>query len=515
MSESGGSLREIAARFGMAFDDKELVNGNKLIESTIGKLQKLGAAFAANEVVGAIREFADAFEEDAGRIDDASQTLGLTAGEFQALGYAATQGGLNAEQATAAWATLNRNIAAAGAGGKAQAAAFSALGVSLKDADGSTRSMRDVVMDLAPALEGIEDPARRASLAQQLLGENGRRLLTIMKDGEGGVAALAAEFEDLGGALSQESIEAAAAYGDEMNRLKVVQDGFRAAIATQVLPILTEVARRTKEWMVEVLKITKNSELAKSAIIALGVAATWTALKMLAAWAPLLIGAASVLAALALLALGIEDITTLVQGGDSAIGRFVERFVGVGAASVLIAALKEAWAGFVLLLHDAVAAAPRVWASLKDGGREVLAWLSNLFGGEGGWFYRIVIRPAVFAMQRIASALGLDQLAARVSAFVQEKRGEWRDLVFNQAPNGQVRSRTGDFASTSANTRTVAAPAGPAAARAANVQQTNSTTINVTGAGDPAAVAREVERRQRDANNANLRTAAGALARER
>lgn len=515
MSESGGALREIAARFGMAFDDKELVNGNQLIESTIGKLQQLGAAFAANEVVGSIREFADAFEEDAGRIDDASQTLGLTAGEFQALGYAATQGGLNAEQATAAWATLNRNIAAAGAGGKAQAAAFGALGVSLKDADGSTRSMRDVVMDLGPALERIEDPARRASLAQQLLGENGRKLLTVLKDGEGGIAALAAEFEELGGALSQESIEAAGAYGDEMNRLKVVQDGFRAAIATQLLPILTEGARRTREWMVEILKIVKNSELAKSAMIALGIVGSLAAAKMILAWAPMIASAGLMIAAFTLLALGIADVTTLVQGGDSAIGRFVERYIGIGAASALIGALKEAWAGFKLMLDDVIRTIPLLWSSLKDGGREALAWLSNLFGGEGGWFYRYVIKGAVDLLGRFASAIGLDRVAAAVSNFAQGVRRDWQEIGFNQAPNGQVQTRRGEFASTSANTRTVAAPAGPAAARAANVQQTNSTTINVTGAGDPAAVAREVERRQRDANNANLRTAAGALARER
>lgn len=512
MSE-GGALREIAARFGMAFDDKELVNGNQLIESTIGQLQKLGAAFAANELVGSIREFAEQFEEQAGRIDDSSQTLGLSAGDFQALGYAAVQGGLNAEQATAAWATLNRNIAAAGSGGKAQAAAFSALGLSLKNADGSTRSMRDVVMDLAPALEGISDPARRASLAQQLLGENGRRLLTILKDGEGGIAELADEFEELGGAMSQESIEAAGAFGDEMNRLQVLQDGFRAALATELLPILKEGAQKTREWMVELLKVVKNSELAKSALIALGIVGAAAALKMLLAWAPMIVSAGLMIAAFALLALGIEDVTTLVQGGDSAIGRFVERFVGIGAASALVGALKEAWAGLRLMIDDAVRTLPLLWDSMTRGARDAYNYVVGLFGGEGGWFHRWVVRPAMDAMGRLARSLGLDRLAAAVGNYVQSVREDWRELVFNQGPNGQVRARSGEFASTSANTRTITAP-GARTSVTNNVSAPVTNNIQVTGAGDPATVAREVERRQREATAAGLRTAAGALTRE-
>ena len=510
MSE-GGALREIAARFGIEFDDKELSKGVQSIGGAIDRLKEFGQLLAANEFVQRVREFADQFEEQAGRIDDTSQTLGLTAAEFQALGYAAEQGGLNAEQATASWATLNRNLAAAAQGSKAQAGAFAALGVSLKNADGSTRSMRDVAMDLAPALEGITDPARRASLAQQLLGENGRRLLTIMKDGEGGIAALTQEFEALGGALSQESIEAAGAYGDEMNRLRVAQDGLRATLATALLPILTGVAQKTREWMVTIGGMLRQSEAAKAALLVLGAVAAAVALKVLIAWAPVLIPLAKIALIIAAVILVLDDLITTVNGGDSATRRFIDAMLGAGATVGIVNGLKEGWEALKFIISEVVTWGSRVWRELGDDITYAKRWFGELFDSIDAWFRSIgggifsgLWQGFLSFFRGIGSALsripGMSSLAAMLNDMGANIR-----MAYNLDNAGRPPTTPGAQAAT---TRA------PAAARAPNVTQSNNTTIQVNGAGDPAAVAREVERRQRETQNAGMRAAQGALTRE-
>lgn len=510
MSE-GGALREIAARFGIEFDDEELSKGVQSIGGAIDRLKEFGQLLAANEFVQRVREFANQFEEQAGRIDDTSQTLGLTAAEFQALGYAAEQGGLNAEQATASWATLNRNLAAAAQGSKAQAGAFSALGVSLKNADGTTRSMRDVVADLAPALEGITDPARRASLAQQLLGENGRRLLTILKSGEGGIAALTQEFEQLGGALSQESIEAAGAYGDEMNRLRVAQDGLRATLATALLPILTGVAQKTREWMVTIGGMLRQSEAARAALLVLGAIAAAVAIKVLIAWAPVLIPLAKIALIVAAVILVLDDLITTVNGGDSATRRFIDGMLGAGATVGIVNGLKEGWEALKFIIAEVVTWGSRVWRELGDNLSYARRWFGELFDDIDRWFNSIGNGIFSGLWQGFLSFFrGVGNLLGRIPGMsalgnALAEMGTNIRMAYNLDNAGRRPTAPGTQAAT---TRA------PTAARTTNVQQSNTTTIQVNGTGDPAAVAREVERRQRDGQNAALRAAQGALTRE-
>jgi len=511
MSE-GGALREIAARFGIEFDDEELSKGVQSIGGAIDRLKEFGQLLAANEFVQRVREFADQFEEDAGRIDDASQTLGLTAGEFQALGYAATQGGLNAEQATASWATLNRNIAAAAQGSKAQADAFRALGVSVKEADGTTRPLLDVAMDMAEALDGIEDPARRASLAQQAFGEGGRRLLTILKSGEGGLSALTAEFGQLGGALDQESIEAAGAYGDEMNRLRVAQDGLRATLATALLPILTGVAQKTREWMVTIGGMLRQSEAAKAALLVLGAIAAAVAIKVLIAWAPVLIPLAKMALIVAAIILVLDDLITTVNGGDSATRRFIDGMLGVGATAGIVRGLAEGWEALKFILSEVVTWGSRVWRELGDNLTYAQRWFGDLFTSIDRWFSTVgdgmfagiwrsftsFFRSVGQALMRIPGMSALSNIFGEIGSNIR--------MAYN-LPGGAPQ-RPSTPGTQAATTRA------PAAARTTNVQQQNHTTINVSGAGDPAAVAREVDRRQRETQNAGLRAAQGALTRE-
>lgn len=510
MSE-GGALREIAARFGIEFDDEELSKGVQSIGGAIDRLKEFGQLLAANEFIQKVREFADQFEEDAGRIDDTSQTLGLTAAEFQALGYAAEQGGLNAEQATASWATLNRNLAAAAQGSKAQAAAFRTLGITLKNSDGSTRSMRDVALELAPALEGISDPARRASIAQQLLGENGRRLLTIMKAGEGGIASLTQEFEALGGALDQESIDAAGAYGDEMNRLKVVQDGLRATIAAGLLPILTSIVTKMREWFVSTNRVLRQSEAVRAALLVMGAVAAAVAIKVMIAWAPVLLPLAKMALIVAAIIIVLDELISTFNGGDTILRRFIDSMLGAGATAGIVHGLKEGWEALKFIIAEVVTWGSRVWRELGEGLTGAQRWFADLFASIDRWFNTVgdgmfagIWRKFTDFFRSVGQALmripGMTALADALGSVGSNIR-----MAYNLG---------GPPAPSPSGRRAATAPA-PAAARSTTVQQSNSTTINVNGAGDPAAVAREVERRRRESAQSELRVAVGALNRER
>jgi hypothetical protein len=318
--------------------------------------------------------------------------------------------------------------------------------------------------------------------------------------------------------------------------LRVAQDGLRATLATALLPTLTVVAQKTREWMVTIGGMLRQSEVAKAALLVLGAVAAAVALKVLIAWAPVLLPLAKIALIIAAVILVLDDLIVTVEGGDSLLRRFIDSTLGIGATRNMITALGEAWAGLKQIIADLaplgqlvargfsmsfqIAMSP--FRAILWMGQQVFGFWRTLFSWVSNQLSRVV-RFAAPLLER----LGLGNVARQLSATfemgpnatralenltdpnqwatlaspLQAVADDWRRTVFNVNPTtGRAEQR-------------VAAGA-PGRAVTTNVNAPVTTNITVAGAGDPAAVAREVERRQRGAQNAGLRAAQGALTRE-
>lgn len=511
MSEGGGgALREIAARFGIEFDDAELKTGVQSIGGAIDRVKEFGAILAANQVVQRIRDFANEFAAHATSLRESAQGMRVSAVDMQAFTFAAQEAGLNAAQASTSLGVFAETLRLATRSGAQQ---FRALHVAIRGADGVARPFQDVLDDVAGAIGRIENPARKAALAKRYFGENARLLMPILRDGKGGLAALRDEFEALGGGTSQEAIEVARAYSDQLRRSQLVADSWRSTIATQLLPWISEATRVTREWSVSFMLAVRQSEAVRAVLLVLGATAAAVALKVMIAWAPVLLPLAKIAAVIALIILTVDDLLVLFRGGDSLIGRFIDSMAGVGAARGFVRSLGEAWEGLKLVVTDVGAWMSRVWQQFTRDMRDAWEGFQLLFtnlgrfldGVTSGIFRGLWDKITYFfttMMRGFSRIPGLGALGESFNALMRD----WRGLVFNTEPTGGPRARTPGAQSATTPAR--------APARTTNVTQANNTTINVQGAGDPAAVAREVERRQRESQGAATRSAAAALQRE-
>jgi hypothetical protein len=448
---------------------------------------------AGSALVQGIRHFADEFEQQAGRIEDTAGSLGLSTDELQELNYAADQGGASAEQMTSALAKLERNAVAAASGSGGAADAFRTLGIQLRDGSGQTRSAGDLMDDLAVNMSRIEDPARRTALAQQLLGTSGRRLLTVLHDGEGGLAAWRAEFAQLGGGISQDAIAAAGRYGDALNRWKVASDSLRAQIATQLLPMLADMVTWVTRGVAGFVRIARESHVVRAAMLVLGGAGALAGARMFAAWARVLMPFARLAAGIAILILLVDDVITLFNGGDSVIGRFIDRMAGVGASQRFVRAVQDAWVGMQMAARDVVAYLGEAWAGMQLAASSAAIAIGEFF--DGLW------RGLGAGAQRALTAIGeaIMSVIRPISNFVSRVGGaiggafsgltsDWRMIL-----GTPTAAPAAAAPASGAGTRSVLASGAPAAPRAATTTVVRApTTINVSGAGDPAAVAHAV-----------------------
>ena len=152
-----------------------------LVQSLAGLGSPLAIAAAAFIGIGAAaltaaKGVADYQEQ----MDIAAAATGLTTDEIAGLTVAATNVGQNFQQIRPALDFFTRRIGDAASGSEEAVKAFSALGVSIDDANGFIRPTGDILRDVQQQLVEIPDTADRSAKAFDLFGRGASRAITVL-----------------------------------------------------------------------------------------------------------------------------------------------------------------------------------------------------------------------------------------------------------------------------------------------------------------------------------------------
>jgi hypothetical protein len=122
-------------------------------------------------------------------------------------------------------------IGKAGAGSKKEADSFKALGIAVKNADGSLRSAGEILPDLADRLAAIRDPGKQAAVVYELFGRQGQLLIPLLQQGGEGLREFGRQAEKMGLILDDKVIDQADQASD---KLAAVNQQLKANIARTV-----------------------------------------------------------------------------------------------------------------------------------------------------------------------------------------------------------------------------------------------------------------------------------------
>lgn len=176
----------------------------------------------------------------ADRMGKLSQETGIATKDISELGYAASFSNIGTEELAKSLQKLATTAVDGAKAGSAQAKAFADLGVSVKDSSGNIRATDQILLDVADRFANLEDGARKASLAQDLFGKSGAKLIPFLNQGRAGIEALRAEAQRLGISLTDEAARAAGEFNDNMTRLQAVSAGLGRELASKLLPYLID-----------------------------------------------------------------------------------------------------------------------------------------------------------------------------------------------------------------------------------------------------------------------------------
>lgn len=319
------------------------------------KVAGMGTAIVGG-LTGAILHFADA----GSALNDLSARTGLSTTALAEFGYAAGMTGTDIASFESGVKKMQKNLGGIGPESKKAQEALAAMGLSMDMISGL--APEDQFQAIAESVGSIQDPSQKAAAAMAVFGGSGTDLIPMMEN----IRELRDEARELGIAPSPESIAAADAIGDAIDRVKAVVSSAVFEIGAALAPMASDFL----DAFVKVAKAVRNFVQQNKAMIV-------TVAK---------IGLVLMAAGGALIAIG-----GIFIAAGAGIGGFVSVMSAIAAAgSVAMSVLGVVGAviGSILspvgLLVAALTAGVYAWARFTQGGQAAVSGLSTIIGETFG-----------------------------------------------------------------------------------------------------------------------------------
>jgi TP901 family phage tail tape measure protein len=341
------ALRELLVSFGIEVNTKPLEEANAKTNGLVDKISKVAGAVAAAFALDKVSDFVLGMVSAADAVGDQAARLNLSSKELEQWTYQAKFADLEASELNGVFDKLARTSVAGADATSEQGKALKALGVDVRAVGGGFKDTSQLFEEVGLALAGVDDETQRTAMSFDFFGKTaGPKVLQMFKDGPAGIAKFRAEFEELGGGFG-EFVEEAGAVDDQMHRFDLAWTGAKTKIVGLVMPAVMWITRGLTTLAVGIAKVAKETYLFEAAFGVVAAAAVAYAAPIIAAWAPIAL-------AVALVVLAVEDLITMFRGGDSVIGRTLDKLFGPGSAKKLVKWTKDVGEAFGTFFGDLI-----------------------------------------------------------------------------------------------------------------------------------------------------------------
>ena len=229
------SLKDQYKDFGSVAAQQVSAAGQKM-EDFGNKVTKAGQAFqpistAATTALTGLAGLAMKAVSTADDLNSLSKQTGFTTDEIQKMKYAADLVDVSFEDIEGALKKLKPKITE-------NNKALADLGVSTKNADGSTRNATDVFYDAIEALSKIPNETERDQKAMELFGKSADSLAGIIDDGGAAMKAYGEEAERMGLIMGQDTVDNLNKVNDTIDKLKAQGGGALAKLGATIATVL-------------------------------------------------------------------------------------------------------------------------------------------------------------------------------------------------------------------------------------------------------------------------------------
>jgi hypothetical protein len=149
------------------------------------------------------------------KIGDAADKVGLTAEQFQQLGFAAKQSGSSVEAMGDALQQFGKRVGEAAMGQGDLLKLFQANGVALRDQAGNIRPLNDLFLEFADLVKNAGSQSERLKIATVGAGKSATDLVTTLATGSQGLKEFGIQAAASGNVIENDLVKAAQEFDDK------------------------------------------------------------------------------------------------------------------------------------------------------------------------------------------------------------------------------------------------------------------------------------------------------------
>ncbi|EBW5579128.1 hypothetical protein DPU05_14820 [Salmonella enterica subsp. enterica serovar Teddington] len=313
----------------------------------------LGSLAAFLSIGGAIGGVLDKADELVA-LKQSAETLNLPLDELDAWGSAAKRVGGDVEGMRGSFTDLAEKMGEATSDASSGAAkSFNELGISLRNADGSTKNAAQGMLDLADSVSTLS--REQAIFRIKELGVADEHTITMILKGRAAIEEMI-KTQKAFGVASKQDTEAAEKFKFELDATKSMFDSLATKASVSIMPLLTDFLKIVGKT-VQFLNQHKDSIKTFFIVGGTAIAAYYTPAMLAAAKATLLATwpIIAIAAAVAAFALILDDFNNYLNGNASVIGELSQEY------PVLAEALKGVGAAFKIIWDLCTIVAKFLW----------------------------------------------------------------------------------------------------------------------------------------------------------
>lgn len=178
------------------------------------------------------------------------QKVGFSSAAYQEYAYAAKLCGMSTEEFNSNIGFLTKNMGQLRAGTGPLVAGISKISPVLADQLKHTKTNEEAFELLIKAIQKVEDPVKKAYIAQQAFGRGGQSMVLLANQGADGIAKLRKEAQDLGIVMEDSALTGSESFLDSLERLKTAGQGLAQTITSKLLPIFEPIIEKMTKWVV-------------------------------------------------------------------------------------------------------------------------------------------------------------------------------------------------------------------------------------------------------------------------
>lgn len=457
-------------------------------------LTGLGLAFGSKAAFGFTKEVAAAVDET-GKL---ASTLGISTKAVQEWSTLAEESGGSTADISSAFRRLSANMFEAQRTAGPAREAFERLGVAFEDGEGELRPLEDVLLDSASAIGQLENNSDKLALSQNVLGRGVLKLIPGFKGSREEMAKLLQETGAAAGIIDKDFIESSEKFNDTLARSEKQSLVLKSVIATAFLPVF----QRVVEWFIKAkdsvtgflretglidrwLKVGALAGMVRflSLITSNIGAVNWLFTRMIRILMPLL----RIVARFLILALIFDDIIVFLQGGNSLLGKWIDKLFGVGSAKKVLELIKTTFSAIQTVVGFLVTDIGKLISELFSS-EKAIKDVDTAFDGWTG-VAKDILEPIISGLKTLFTWLDKVTQASDIFDFMSQKIFEAEDHAANQQAlaDAAARQRAARANAGAAGApRAPQAPGATAGGKTTNVTDQSVTTVNLNTGGGPA-----------------------------